>query len=189
METLAGGRRVKSASGLPGFKPEACTAPGASVADVRMRASRIPGLSLICLGKRPSWLAPGAAPAWGSGTALADGDWPWQGQCFPKAASPWRMSDALAQPRCSPPRRPVFGFAVHFPHADIFYKTFAVKPFNRGGTKDPPAATTPLVVEPQQGRRGYRPPRLPGPRGGVLASLALSTCLTLRKFFLVQMPH
>ena len=48
---------MKSASGLPGFKPEGCSAPGASVADVRMRASRSPGLSLICLGKRPSWLA------------------------------------------------------------------------------------------------------------------------------------
>lgn len=97
METpAAGGWPVKSASLLPGSESVALQAvvlgmaPGASKANVRMRASRIPGLSLICLGKRPSWLA--LSGFWGSPSL-----WEWhclgrhRGQCFPKASSPWRV--------------------------------------------------------------------------------------------------
>lgn len=70
------------------------TAPGASEADVRMRVSRVPGLSPICLGRRPLWLAfsgsRGSPSPWEwhclgrqRGLALADT----KGNAFPRPVS------------------------------------------------------------------------------------------------------
>lgn len=129
---------------------------------------------------------------------------PWEWHClgshrghrFPKASSPWRLCPRPWHIHAAPPYAGPFQAVLLMPHRGTpFYKIFAVK---QGGNPSTVSTRGPLT-EPGGGGGGVR-----GLGGGLkVTSQAqeaglqpemcsgfrpLSTCLILRKFFLIRIP-